>query len=319
MATEKKELLKIENLKMYFKVKGGTVKAVNDVSFDILEGETLGIVGESGCGKSTLGKTILQLSKPTEGKIVFDDVDLSTLSKDQLKAKRRDMQIIFQDPSACLNPRRKVIDILKEPFKIQKIKDQEYIEKRIIELVELVGLSEYHLSRFPHEMSGGQKQRVGIARALALNPKFIVCDEAVSALDVSVQAQVLNLLAELQKKLGLTYMFISHNLNVVHHISDRVGVMYLGRIAEIADVEQLYAKTYHPYTEALLSAIPKTGQEEKTERIILQGDIPNPANPPEGCFFHTRCSKVCDRCKTEAPKLIEVEPGHQVACHLYDK
>ncbi len=319
MSTGKKELLKIENLKMYFKVKGGTVKAVNDVSFDILEGETLGIVGESGCGKSTLGKTILQLTKQTEGSILFDDVELAALSKAQLKEKRRDMQIIFQDPSACLNPRRKVIDILKEPFKIQKIKDKEYIDKRIIELIELVGLSEYHLSRYPHEMSGGQKQRVGIARALALNPKFIVCDEAVSALDVSVQAQVLNLLAELQKKLGLTYMFISHNLNVVHHISDRVAVMYLGRIAEIADVEQLYAKTYHPYTEALLSAIPKTGQEEKTERIILEGDIPNPANPPEGCFFHTRCSKICERCKTEAPKLIEVEPGHQVACHLYDK
>ncbi len=319
MSTEKKELLKIENLKMYFKVKGGTVKAVNDVSFDILEGETLGIVGESGCGKSTLGKTILQLTKQTEGTILFDDVELATLSKTQLKEKRRDMQIIFQDPSACLNPRRKVIDILKEPFKIQKIKDKEYIDKRILELVELVGLSEYHLSRYPHEMSGGQKQRVGIARALALNPKFIVCDEAVSALDVSVQAQVLNLLAELQKKLGLTYMFISHNLNVVHHISDRVAVMYLGRIAEIADVERLYAKTYHPYTEALLSAIPKTRQEGKTERIILEGDIPNPSNPPEGCFFHTRCSKICERCKTEAPKLIEVEPGHQVACHLYDK
>ena len=231
---------------------------------------------------------------------------------------RRKMQIIFQDPSACLNPRRTVRQILMEPFEIHKMDKDQDVEARIMELLQLVGLDSYHLSRYPHELSGGQKQRIGIARALALKPDLIVCDEAVSALDVSVQAQVLNLLQELKQKLGLTYFFISHNLNVVYQVSDRVGVMYLGKMVEIADYDQLYEKRYHPYTEALLSAIPQVNQEDRKERIHLEGEVPSPTDPPSGCRFHTRCPKACDRCKAEEPALREIAPGHLVACHLYD-
>lgn len=323
MAVNEKEiLLKAEHIKVYFKGKdrkSGTVKAVDDVSLDIRKGETFGVVGESGCGKSTLGRTLIRLIDPTEGHIYLNGEDISRMKGADLKAMRRKMQIIFQDPSACLNPRRTVRQILMEPFEIHRMDKEMDVEARIMELLKLVGLDSYHLSRYPHELSGGQKQRIGIARALALRPELIVCDEAVSALDVSVQAQVLNLLQELKEKLGLTYFFISHNLNVVYQVSDRVGVMYLGKMVEIAEYDQLYEKHYHPYTEALLSAIPQVNQEDQRERIHLEGEVPSPTNPPSGCRFHTRCPKVCDRCRAEEPQLKEVEPGHLVACHLYDK
>lgn len=318
--SEKEVLVKAEHVKVYFKGKSrrsGTVKAVDDISFDIMKGETFGVVGESGCGKSTLGRTLVRLQKPTEGHIYLDGKDISNMKGAELKQMRRQAQIIFQDPSACLNPRRTVRQILMEPFEIHNLKGQMDVEARIHDLLTLVGLDTYHLSRYPHELSGGQKQRIGIARALALEPKIIICDEAVSALDVSVQAQVLNLLQELKEKLGLTYFFISHNLNVVYQVSDRVGVMYLGRMVEIADYDQLYEKRYHPYTEALLSAIPQVDQEAQTERIRLQGEVPSPSNPPSGCHFHTRCPKACDKCRTEVPELREIEAGHLVACHLY--
>ncbi len=319
---EKETLLRADHVKVYFKGKSrkdGTVKAVDDISLDIRKGETFGVVGESGCGKSTLGRTLIRLIDPTEGHIYLNGEDISALKGAELKNMRRKMQIIFQDPSACLNPRRTVRQILMEPFEIHKMDKGENVEERIMELLQLVGLDSYHLSRYPHELSGGQKQRIGIARALALKPDLIVCDEAVSALDVSVQAQVLNLLQDLKKKLGLTYFFISHNLNVVYQVSDRVGVMYLGKMVEIADYDKLYEKRYHPYTEALLSAIPQVNQEDQKARIHLEGEVPSPTNPPSGCRFHTRCPKACDRCRTEEPALREVAPGHLVACHLYDK
>ena len=317
---EKEVLVKADHIKVYFKgknKKSGVVKAVDDITFDIMKGETFGVVGESGCGKSTLGRTLVRLQKPTEGHIYLEDKDISNLKGNELKKMRKSAQIIFQDPSACLNPRRTVKQILMEPFEIHGMKSQMNVDARILELLHLVGLDAYHLSRYPHELSGGQKQRIGIARALALEPKIIICDEAVSALDVSVQAQVLNLLQELKEKLGLTYFFISHNLNVVYQVSDRVGVMYLGRMVEIADYDQLYEKRYHPYTEALLSAIPQVDHEERTERIHLEGEVPNPSNPPSGCHFHTRCPKACDQCRTEVPELKEITKGHFVACHLY--
>lgn len=318
--SEKEVLVKAEHIKVYFKgknKKSGTVKAVDDISFDIMKGETFGVVGESGCGKSTLGRTLVRLQKPTDGHIYLDGKEISNMKGAELKQMRKEAQIIFQDPSACLNPRRTVCQILMEPFEIHNLKGQMDVEARIHELLTLVGLDDYHLSRYPHELSGGQKQRIGIARALALEPKIIICDEAVSALDVSVQAQVLNLLQELKEKLGLTYFFISHNLNVVYQVSDRVGVMYLGRMVEIADYDQLYEKRYHPYTEALLSAIPQVDQDTQTERIRLQGEVPSPSNPPSGCHFHTRCPKACDKCRREVPQLREIETGHFVACHLY--
>ena len=318
---EKETLVRADHVKVYFKGKSrkdGTVKAVDDVSLDIRKGETFGVVGESGCGKSTLGRTLIRLIDPTDGHIYLNGEDISKLKGADLKAMRRKMQIIFQDPSACLNPRRTVRQILMEPFEIHKMDKDQDVEARIMELLQLVGLDSYHLSRYPHELSGGQKQRIGIARALALKPDLIVCDEAVSALDVSVQAQVLNLLQELKQKLGLTYFFISHNLNVVYQVSDRVGVMYLGKMVEIADYDQLYEKRYHPYTEELLSAIPQVNQEDRKERIHLEGEVPSPTDPPSGCRFHTRCPKACDRCKAEEPALREIAPGHLVACHLYD-
>lgn len=315
-------LMKADHVKVYFKGKNRKappVKAVDDVSFHILKGETFGVVGESGCGKSTLGRTLIRLLTPTEGHIYLDGTDIAGLKGQELKAMRKKAQIIFQDPSACLNPRRTIREILMEPFEIHKMKGELDVEARILELLHLVGLDEYHLSRYPHELSGGQKQRIGIARALALEPEIIICDEAVSALDVSVQAQVLNLLQELKQKLHLTYFFISHNLNVVYQVSDRVGVMYLGKMVEIAAYDQLYEKRYHPYTEALLSAIPQVGNKAGQERIHLKGEVPSPSNPPSGCRFHTRCPKACDRCKEEVPELREVDPGHWVACHLYEQ
>lgn len=314
-------LMRADHVKVYFKGKNrrvGPVKAVDDISFDILKGETFGVVGESGCGKSTLGRTLIRLLKPTGGHIYLEGKDISDLKGSELKQMRKKAQIIFQDPSACLNPRRTIRQILMEPFEIHQMTGKMDAEARVMELLNLVGLDAYHLSRYPHELSGGQKQRIGIARALALEPDLIICDEAVSALDVSVQAQVLNLLKELKDKLGLTYFFISHNLNVVYQVSDRVGVMYLGRIVEIAEYDQLYEKRYHPYTEALLSAIPQVGERSSQGRIRLTGEVPSPSNPPDGCRFHTRCPKACDRCSLESPELKEVEPGHLVACHLYD-
>ena len=319
-ANDKEVLVKADHVKVYFKGKkrGQTVKAVDDVSFEIMKGETFGVVGESGCGKSTLGRTLIRLQQPTEGHIYLNGTDSAGLKGAQLKEMRKEAQIIFQDPSACLNPRRTIKQILMEPFEIHNLKGKIDVDAKIMELLQLVGLDSYHLSRYPHELSGGQKQRIGIARALALEPQIIICDEAVSALDVSVQAQVLNLLQELKEKLGLTYFFISHNLNVVYQVSDRVGVMYLGKMVEIANYDQLYEKRYHPYTEALLSAIPQVDQEEQKERIHLEGEVPSPYDPPSGCHFHTRCPKACDKCRQTAPELKEVAPGHYVACHLYE-
>ena len=319
-ANDKEVLVKADHVKVYFKGKkrGQTVKAVNDVSFEIMKGETFGVVGESGCGKSTLGRTLIRLQQPTEGHIYLNGTDIAGLKGAQLKEMRKEAQIIFQDPSACLNPRRTIKQILMEPFEIHNLKGKIDVDAKIMELLQLVGLDSYHLSRYPHELSGGQKQRIGIARALALEPQIIICDEAVSALDVSVQAQVLNLLQELKEKLGLTYFFISHNLNVVYQVSDRVGVMYLGKMVEVANYDQLYEKRYHPYTEALLSAIPQVDQEEQKERIHLEGEVPSPYDPPSGCHFHTRCPKACDKCRQTAPELKEVAPGHYVACHLYE-
>ena len=311
-ANDKEVLVKADHVKVYFKGKkrGQTVKAVDDVSFEIMKGETFGVVGESGCGKSTLGRTLIRLQQPTDGHIYLNGTDIAGLKGAQLKEMRKEAQIIFQDPSACLNPRRTIKQILMEPFEIHNLKGKIDVDAKIMELLQLVGLDSYHLSRYPHELSGGQKQRIGIARALALEPQIIICDEAVSALDVSVQAQVLNLLQELKEKLGLTYFFISHNLNVVYQVSDRVGVMYLGKMVEIANYDQLYEKRYHPYTEALLSAIPQVDQEEQKERIHLEGEVPSPYDPPSGCHFHTRCPKGCDKCRQTAPELKEVAPGH---------
>lgn len=323
MADENKNkdvLVHADHVKVYFKgkdKKSGTVRAVDDISFDIFAGETFGVVGESGCGKSTLGRTLIRLVPATDGHVYLDGEDISGLKGKALKQMRKKAQIIFQDPSACLNPRRTVHQILMEPFQIHHMTGSMDVDARIEGLLHLVGLDTYHLSRYPHELSGGQKQRIGIARALALEPKLIICDEAVSALDVSVQAQVLNLLQELKERLGLTYFFISHNLNVVCQVSDRVGVMYLGKMVEIAAYDQLYEKRYHPYTEALLSAIPQVDADDRTERIHLTGEVPSPSNPPSGCPFHTRCPKAYDICSKEIPQLKEIEKGHFVACHLY--
>ncbi len=313
-------LVRADHVKVYFKgknKKSGTVKAVNDVTFDIYRGETFGVVGESGCGKSTLGRALIRLLETTEGTVYMEGRDIGALKGADLKEMRKQAQIVFQDPSACLNPRRTVRQILMEPFEIHHLRGTVDVEARIRELLTLVGLDSYHLSRYPHELSGGQKQRIGIARALALEPKLIICDEAVSALDVSVQAQVLNLLQELKEKLGLTYFFISHNLNVVYQVSDRVGVMYLGKMVEIAPYDKLYEKRYHPYTEALLSAIPQVDGSD-IKRIHLEGEVPSPSDPPSGCTFHTRCPKACDKCRTEVPELKEISEGHFVACHLYE-
>lgn len=325
MEQEKKNIeevfLKAKDLKIHFDDKGNSksiVKAVDGVNLEIKRGEVFGVVGESGCGKSTLGRGLIRLLPLTSGSVVINGKNIVDLNKKEMKEMRKKIQIIFQDPSACLNPRRTVKQILMEPFNVHGIKDKAYIEKRIKELLELVGLAEYHLSRYPHELSGGQKQRIGIARALALEPELIICDEAVSALDVSVQAQVLNLLSDLKKKLGLTYFFISHNLNVVYQISDRVGVMYLGKMVEIAPYDSLYENHFHPYTTALLSAIPQVDKELQRQRIILEGEVPSPSDPPTGCHFHSRCPKACERCSKEIPELKEVEKNHFVACHLYD-
>lgn len=325
----KQELLKVEGLKQYFPIKGGFlgrtvnhVKAVDDISFTIYEGETVSIVGESGCGKSTTGRSILRLEEPTEGKVEFQGVDLATISKRQMRDYRKDLQIIFQDPYASINPRQTVASVLNEAMEIQNVLPANKRRERIEELLETVGLLPYQADRFPHEFSGGQRQRIGIARALSVDPKLIICDEAVSALDVSIQAQVLNLLEDLQEQYNLTYLFISHDLGVVRHISDRIIVMYLGKIVEIADKHSLFENPQHPYTKALLSAIPVPDPDKKKERIVLKGDVPSPIDPPAGCRFHTRCPFATDKCRTEEPKLRTSElmkEGHEAACHYMEE
>jgi len=316
-------ILEVKNLKKYYENRPGfltrevrTVKAVDGISLNVKEGEILGVVGESGCGKSTLGRTILRLIEPTSGEIYFDGKDIRALKKEEMRRQRSNMQIIFQDPAASLNPRMTVGEIIGEPIEINGLASGRDKEERIYELMDMVGINRSYINRFPHEFSGGQRQRLGIARALAVNPKLIICDEPVSALDVSVRAQVLNLMYELKEKLNLTYIFISHDLSVVHHICDRVAVMYLGRIVEIADKDQLYSNPVHPYTKALLSAIPIPDPEQKRERIIIQGDVPNPSDPPPGCHFHKRCAYSDERCSKAMPEYVEVEESHSVLCYL---
>ena len=317
-------LLEVRNLVKHFPIRQGiiftkqvgAVQAVDDISFTVKKGETLGLVGESGCGKTTTGRVILRLIEPTSGEVIFDGKNVPALPKDELRELRKDMQIIFQDPYGSLNPRMTVGDIIGEPLHIHKLARGPEREKRVRELLEVVGLSAFHARRFPHEFSGGQRQRIGIARALAVRPKLIICDEPVSALDVSIQAQVINLLQDLQSEFDLTYVFIAHDLSVVKHISDRVAVMYLGKIVELTGKHDLYHNPKHPYTQALLSAIPEADPTIKKERILLKGDVPSPINPPKGCRFHTRCPKVMDICKTEEPKFVDSGDGHFVACHL---
>lgn len=319
-------LLKVEHLKKYYPVKSsslkrsnGFVKAVDDISFDVKVGETFGIVGESGCGKSTMGKSVIRLIEPTDGKVILDGQDFTALKGKELKKARENIKLIFQDPYASLNPRMTVKDIIGEPIDIAKIyKTKKERDDRIIEVMKQVGLNLDYLYRYPHEFSGGQRQRIGIARAIALQPKLIICDEPVSALDVSIQAKIINLLKELQQKLGIAYIFISHDLSVVKHIADRVGVMYLGNMMEMADKKALYNNPLHPYTQALFSAIPKISSGRIDDKEILGGDVPSPANPPKGCRFVTRCPKAMEICKSVRPELKEVEPGHKCACHLYD-
>lgn len=312
------KLISIKNLKKYFKVPSGTLKAVDDVSFDIYDGETLGLVGESGCGKSTCGRTILRLYEPTGGTVEFNGKNICKLGKNDMIEARKSMQMIFQDPYASLDPRMPVEDIVAEPLDVHNVcKSKQERHEKVVELLKLVGLGEEHASRFPHEFSGGQRQRVGIARALALNPKFIVCDEPISALDVSIQAQVVNLLKDLQKKLGLTYLFIAHDLSMVRYISDRVGVMYLGKMMEIAESDELYENPIHPYTKALLSAIPVPDPDVQKERkrIILEGDVPSPINPRQCCRLKDRCAYKIDICEKEEPQMQEIKDKHFVACH----
>jgi oligopeptide transport system ATP-binding protein len=317
-------LLRVNKLTKYFPIRGGLfsrevarVHAVDGVTFDLMPGETLGLVGESGCGKSTTGRTILRLIEPTSGEVWFQDKNVTSLDKRSLRALRKEMQIIFQDPYASLNPRMTVGSIIGEALIIHKLAPSRRArEERVVQLLETVGLSADHLRRYPHEFSGGQRQRIGIARALAVSPKLIVCDEPVSALDVSVQAQVINLLEDLQQQFGLTYLFIAHDLSVVEHISTRVAVMYLGKIVEIAAAKELYTNPKHPYTEALLSAVPIPDPTVKRKRIILEGDVPSPINPPSGCRFHTRCAIRVPSCSRNDQELTQVSPGHWVACQV---
>ena len=322
-------LLEVSGLKMHFPInKGiifqrqvGAIKAVDGINFTMFKGETLGLVGESGCGKSTTGRAILQLYRPTEGHVVFEGKDLTITKGEELRKMRRRMQMIFQDPYASLNPRMTVGSIIGEPLEVHGIgSTKRERQERVQELLKTVGLNPYFVNRYPHEFSGGQRQRIGVARALAVNPAFIVCDEPISALDVSIQAQIINLLEDLQDELELTYLFIAHDLSVVRHISNRIAVMYLGKIVELADRDELYANPMHPYTQALLSAvpIPDPSVETQRKRIILEGDVPSPANPPKGCNFSTRCPRVMDICREKDPEFTEHSPGHWAACYLYD-
>ncbi|CQR57015.1 ABC transporter ATP-binding protein [Paenibacillus riograndensis] len=317
-------ILEVRNLKKHYPIRKGffakqvgAVKAVDGITLSVEKGETLAVVGESGCGKSTTGRAILRLIEPTDGEILFDGTDVRSLDTEQLRRFRTDMQMVFQDPYASLDPRWTVQRILEEPLRTHGAAKSNELKSRVEELMQVVGLSPYQAHRFPHEFSGGQRQRIGIARALALNPKFIVCDEPVSALDVSIQAQVLNLMQDLQEQYGLTYMFISHDLSVVKFISDRVAVMYLGRIVELAPTKELFAKPLHPYTQALMSAVPVPNPGLKKSRIVLTGDVPNPETPPSGCAFHPRCPFAMDKCRKDEPVLRQLDSGHQVSCHLY--
>lgn len=320
-----KNLIEVKNLKKYFPVRGGVlqrvqdhVKAVDDVSFTIREGEILGLVGESGCGKSTIGRTMLRLIEPTDGVVKFDDLNVFELKGDELKAMRRNMQIIFQDPYSSLDPRMRIGAAISEGLRFHRIGSSQEIQETVLEVMHKVGLEDYHADRFPHEFSGGQRQRIGIARALALGPKYIVCDEPVSALDVSIQAQVLNLLKDLKEDFNLTYLFIAHNMSVIEHISDRVAVMYLGKIVELASRDELFSNPLHPYSQALLSAIPKPRPGVHKERIILPGDVPSPLDPPSGCRFHPRCPFAFDPCPEQEPQFQDVSSGHLVACWLIE-
>ena len=314
-----KTILEVKNLKKYFKTPKGMLHAVDDVNFTIEEGKTLGVVGESGCGKSTTGRAILRLHEPTSGEVIFNGENILTKNADEMRLLRRQMQLIFQDPYASLDPRNTVSEIIGEPLKLQKlIPDKKERLDKVYELMETVGLAERLVNTYPHELDGGRRQRIGIARALAMEPKFIVCDEPVSALDVSIQAQILNLMQDLQEKMGLTYMFITHDLSVVHHFADDIAVMYLGQLIEKAPSGMLFDKPTHPYTQALLSAIPVPSLNKKRERILLKGEITSPINPKPGCRFAARCPYATDRCRSEEPKLREIEPHHFVACHLCD-
>lgn len=313
----------MNGLKKHFPIRGGIfskivgyVQAVDGVSFHINKGEIMGLVGESGCGKTTVGRLILRLYNPTAGEVYFEGVNISKLSKKEMRNSRRNMQVIFQDPFGSLNPRMTIGNIIGEPLYVHNIAKGKKKEERVVDLLETVGMSSRYMKRYPHEFSGGQRQRIGIARALALNPKLLVCDEPVSALDVSIQAQVINLLEDLQLKFGLTYLFIAHDLSVIKHISGRVAVMYLGKIVELADTEDLYTNPLHPYTEALLSAVPISDPTLDRKRIVLEGDVPSPINPPSGCHFRTRCKYVKPICSEEEPPLIEIVNGHYAACHL---
>jgi oligopeptide transport system ATP-binding protein len=315
-------LLEVKGLKKHFPIQGGVISrtvgyvyAVDGVTFDVRSGETLGLVGESGCGKTTVGRCVLRLLEPTTGEVLFENRDILTLNDKQMRKLRANMQIVFQDPYASLNPRWTIKDIVGEPLLVNKIARGEELRSRVLELLKRVGLSEDHMSRFAHEFSGGQRQRIGIARALALNPKFIVLDEPTSSLDVSVQAQTLNIIRNLQHDLGLTYLFISHNLSVIKHMSDRIAVMYLGKIVELAPKQDLFNRQLHPYTQALFQAIPIPDPEVQRKRVILKGDVPSPVNPPKGCRFHPRCPIAIEKCSTVEPELDENEPGHFVACH----
>jgi oligopeptide transport system ATP-binding protein len=313
-------LLQVSGLKKHFaasKRGGAPVRAVDDVSFEIHEGKTLGLVGESGCGKSTTGRSVLRLIEPSAGSVRFMGEEVSTLSSGALRSMRRHMQMVFQDPFASLNPRMTIGEVLEEPLLVHGLYDRATRRRKVAEMLDVVGLSQAYASRHPHEFSGGQRQRVGIARAIITRPKLVVADEAVSALDVSIQAQILNLLQELQREFGLTYLFVSHDLAVIRHVSDTIGVMYLGRMVEYGSRDNIYNAPRHPYTQALLSAIPREHPDQVRQRIILQGGTPNPAAPPGGCHFHPRCASCMDVCKTEAPPRVETAPGEYVACHLY--
>lgn len=313
-------ILEVRGLKKYFKTPSGMLHAVDDVTFSIERGKTLGIVGESGCGKSTTGRCILRLIEPTAGQVVFDGVDISVLSKSEMRKMRKQMQIVFQDPFSSLDPRKTVSQIIAEPIIANKMfKSKADVEKRVKELMETVGIAERLMDAYPHELDGGRRQRVGIARALAVEPKFIVCDEPVSALDVSIQAQILNLLKKLQKEMGLTYVFITHDLSVVNHFSDEIAVMYLGQLVEKAPAEEMFANPLHPYTKALLSAIPIPEVGAKKQRILLKGEITSPIEPPDECRFAKRCMYACEKCTGSCPGLREVSPGHFVACHLVEE
>ena len=312
-------ILEVKHLKKYFETPRGTLHAVDDVSFSIQRGKTLGIVGESGCGKSTTGRAILRLIEPTSGQVLFEGQDVLKLNKAQMRRLRCDMQIVFQDPYSSLDPRKSVSELISEPIRLHHlIRDKQQMQQRVLELMETVGLAERLVNTYPHELDGGRRQRIGIARALALNPKFIVCDEPVSALDVSIQAQILNLLGNLQEQMGLTYIFITHDLSVVNHFADDIAVMYLGQLVEKAGSEELFAHPMHPYTEALLSAVPDTNPHATAHRIHLQGEIPSPIDPPKGCVFHTRCPYATEACGQIAPQMRQVAPGHRTACLKYD-